>query len=234
MSKDSGLEPHPKSRFFNKDVPYEGERPTDGHQAKEGGVSSVCRVVNRKSKVAFRSFFSTVFPDRKPRFLFSVYMQTDIFVGFGSGLRMCFHMATPLARDRIWHSRRFTRNWHARMPCAGFRHQARLSNALPRFFRTSIQQAIDIARDLYSSRSAGTSTAGKILKRFFSTCRFNVAHETQFMKARENGSRLGPLSVDFLVASSTAEGAEKILLTRGKSEPLSRTTIITCLATMKR
>eukprot|EP00903_Cladosiphon_okamuranus_P005978 g5900.t1 len=57
-------------------------------------------------------------------------------------------------------------------------------------------------------------------------------------KAREDGVRLGPLSTDFLAATAAAsapeEEAERFLSARGASEPLSRTTVITCLATMNR
>eukprot|EP00752_Nemacystus_decipiens_P018752 g16813.t1 len=56
-------------------------------------------------------------------------------------------------------------------------------------------------------------------------------------KAREDGVRLGPLSTDFLAAtaaSSSPEEAERFLSARGASEPLSRTTVITCIATMNR
>ncbi|CAM9680067.1 unnamed protein product [Ascophyllum nodosum] len=49
-------------------------------------------------------------------------------------------------------------------------------------------------------------------------------------KAREGGARLGPLSTDFLAADDLETFLEK----RGAREPLSRTTVITCLSTIKR
>ncbi|CAM9926261.1 unnamed protein product [Ectocarpus sp. 6 AP-2014] len=51
-------------------------------------------------------------------------------------------------------------------------------------------------------------------------------------KATEDGVRLGPLSKDFLAPDLEERGS--FLSARGASEPLSRTTIITCLATMNR
>ncbi|CAM9236080.1 unnamed protein product, partial [Hapterophycus canaliculatus] len=56
-------------------------------------------------------------------------------------------------------------------------------------------------------------------------------------EAREGGVRLGPLSADFLAAAtsaSTPEELQEFLSARGASEPLSRTTVITCVSTMKR
>lgn len=54
-------------------------------------------------------------------------------------------------------------------------------------------------------------------------------------KARKDGVRLGPLSTDFLAASEGTEGvSEKFLEDRGESEPLSHTTVITCMSTLKK